>query len=282
MTTPSNLHRAVEQTTSDIFFWKPEKRERWLTEVHRHDQGQLVSIDSGSASMELDGATWLLLPGRVGWIPPGTKHGMSSHGAVSGWSMYLAPGLASGLATRPRIFFRSGLANHLVARLASLGGSDTRSEVVGRLLAVLNDEMKTSEDTDTYLSLPQDPRLQKLVEAFSNDPSRPYELDLWAREIGMSKRSLTRSFQSETGMNLGQWIQKYRIQIATQKMGAGADVTSAALRCGYTSVSAFIRAFKLYTGTTPAKYRRLAAEEGKVLSKRASIQTNLTAELFML
>jgi AraC-like DNA-binding protein len=278
MANPFHLHRAIDRSSSEVFFWKAEDRERWLTEPHLHEQGQLISLDSGTASMEVSSATWLLLPGRVGWVPPHERHSMISNGSISGWSLYLPAEQAAVLPNRPLIFVRTGLVEHVVARIAQLRQSKTNPEAVGRLLAVLADEMITFSADTSYLPLPHDPRLQRLVEAFTQNPAAEHDLDHWAKQIGMSKRSLTRSFQTQTGMSFGQWIQKFRILSATEKLAAGDDVTSVALTCGYSSVSAFIRAFHLNTGTTPAKYRRMALDEARVISKRTAIRSDYTAE----
>jgi AraC-like DNA-binding protein len=278
MINPPRLHRAIDQSPSAISFWKIGSRERWLTEPHLHKQGQLLSLDSGSASMEVSNGAWLLLPGRIVWIPPNESHSMTSNSYISGWSLYLPSELAAILPGSPSIFIRSDLVVNIVARIAHLKQSTADPSVLGRLLAVLADEMTLYPADSSYLPVPRDPRLRRLVEAFSENPASQYELERWARDIGMSKRSLTRRFQAETGMSFGQWIQKFRILVAMEKLASGDDVTSVALSCGYSSMSAFIRIFQLNTGTTPARYRRTSLDEDRVLSKRISLQNDFKAE----
>jgi len=143
---------------------------------------------------------------------------------------------------------------------------------------VLADEMTSGQTDASYLHLPKDPRLQRLVSTFTADPAAQHDLDHWAKEIGMSKRSLTRNFQVETGMSVGQWVQKFRILTAVEKLAAGYDITSVALACGYSSISAFIRAFHQNIGETPAKYRKVALDEARALSKRATLESDFSAE----
>ena len=273
-----DLHRAVDGLPADIFFWKAEERESWKTESHWHGSGQLFALDNGSAAVAVGGASWLLLPKRVGWIPPHERHSMISHGSVSGWSLYLPANQAASLPKRPLLFLRSGLVEQIVVRLTSLRQAKPDARALGRLLAVLADEMSVSPPESTYLPLPRDSRLVKLIRAFSQSPAAQHGLDHWAKQIGMSKRSLTRIFQEETGLSLGQWVQNFRIALATEKLAGGYDVTAAAVDCGYVSVSAFIRAFYRVTGTTPAKYRRTAMDERRVISKQISLQGDLAAE----
>jgi AraC-like DNA-binding protein len=267
MATAYNLHRAVELSPKSTFLWKQERRERWKTELHTHGLGQLLSLDSGSAAMEAGDASWLLLPGRIGWIPPRQIHSLTSHGATRGWTLYLPAVQSIYLPDRPLIIRRSSLVEQVVIRIARFKQSDLAPEILGHLLAVLGDEMMTSPAGCVYLPLPRDPRLLRVIHTLSEHPGTQYHLDHWAKEIGMSKRSLTRAFERETGLSLGQWIQNFRVSLAAEKLTAGYDITAAALSCGYISVSAFIKVFHSVMGTTPARYRRIAMDDGSVISK---------------
>lgn len=277
MTTPYNLHRAVEMSSKAIFLWKRDDRESWKTEHHTHGSGQLLSLDSGSAAMEVGNASWLLLPGRIGWIPPQHVHSLTSQGAISGWSLYLPAVQSIYLPKEPLIVRRSSLVEQIVVRIARWRQSHRAPDILGRLLAVLADEMMMSASDGVYLPLPRDPRLMKVINKLNRQPATQYLLDHWAKEIGMSKRSLTRAFESETGLSLGQWIQNFRVALAAEKLAAGYDITAAALSCGYTSISAFIKVFRSIMGTTPAKYRRIAMDEGRIISKQVSLNSDLAA-----
>jgi AraC-like DNA-binding protein len=277
MATSYNLHRAVELSSKDSFHWKREDRESWKTEDTAHGLGQLLSLDSGSAAMEVEDASWLLLPGSIGWIPPQHVHSLTSQGAISGWSLYLPAVQSVYLPKKPLIVRRSSLVEQIVIRIAARRQSHVAPEILGRLLAVLADEMMASPSDGVYLPLPRDPRLMKVINKLSQHPATQYHLDHWAKEIGMSKRSLTRAFERQTGLSLGQWIQNFRVSLAAEKLAAGYDITAAALSCGYMSISAFIKVFHSIMGTTPAKYRRIAMDEGRVISKQVSLNSDLTA-----
>jgi AraC-like DNA-binding protein len=277
MTIPSDLHRAVERSPNDMFFWRREERERWKTEYHEHGLGQLLSLDSGSAAMDLGDLSWFLLPGRIAWIPPRHVHSLTSHGAISGWSLYLPPVQSTYLPKDPLIVRRSSLVEQLVSRIARWRQPHLAPEMLGRLLAVLADEMRTSPPDGVHLPLPRDPRLMRVIHQLSQHPAAQYHLDHWAREIGMSKRSLTRAFERQTGLSLGQWIQNFRVSLAAEKLAAGFDITAAALSCGYMSISAFIKVFHSIMGTTPARYRRIAMDEGRGISQHVSPHSDLAA-----
>jgi AraC-like DNA-binding protein len=277
MATPYNLHRAVELSSKGIFGGKREYRESRKTEHHAHGLGQLLSLDSGSAAMEVGDASWLLLPGRIGWIPPQHVHSLNLQGVISGWSLHLPAIQSIYLPKKPLIVRRSSLVEQIVIRIARWRQSHLAPEILGRLLAVLADEMMTSPSDGAYLPLPRDPRLMRVINKLSQHPATQYHLDHWAKEIGMSKRSLTRAFKRQTGLSLGQWVQNFRVSLAAEKLAAGYDITAAALSCGYMSDSAFIKVFHSIMGTTPAKYRRIAMNERRVISKQGSLNSDLAA-----
>jgi AraC-like DNA-binding protein len=278
MATQYNLHRAVELSPKDIFLWKQEDRESWKTEHQVHGLGQLLSLNSGSAAIEVEGVSWLLLPGRIGWIPPQHVHSLTSQGAISGWSLYLPAVQSIHLPKKPLIVRRSSLVEQIVIRISRLRQSHIAPEILGRLLAVLADEMMTSPSDGVCLPLPRDPRLMRVINKLRQHPATQYHLDHWAKEIGMSKRSLTRAFEKQTGLSLGQWIQNFRVSLAAEKLAAGYDITAAALSCGYMSISAFIKVFHSIMGTTPARYRRIAMDEGRVISKQISLDSDFAAK----
>jgi AraC-like DNA-binding protein len=74
-----------------------------------------------------------------------------------------------------------------------------------------------------------------------------------ARRHGIARRTLERRFREETGMSFGMWRQKARLLDSIRLLADGTSVTDAALECGYSSVSAFIAAFKGTFGYTPGR-----------------------------
>ena len=72
-----------------------------------------------------------------------------------------------------------------------------------------------------------------------------------ARQSGLSARTLERLFRAETGMSFGLWRQKARLLESVRLLAQGGSVTDAALDSGYSSVSAYIAAFKQTFGCTP-------------------------------
>ncbi len=105
-----------------------------------------------------------------------------------------------------------------------------------------------------FLPMPREPRLARMAARMVATPDDNTDLDGWAARIGMSRRTLTRRFQAETGWTVGQWRQQMRLLAAMERLAAGHSVTAIALDLGYASVSSFIAVFRRYLGTTPRAY----------------------------
>ncbi|MFT4112148.1 helix-turn-helix domain-containing protein [Silvibacterium sp.] len=112
-----------------------------------------------------------------------------------------------------------------------------------------------AQEQPLHLPVPQDPRLSRLVDEISKNPEQDRPLQEWARQLGMSERSLQREFHRETGMTIGQWRQQFRILVAIERLSKGMSVTETCFAVGYNNVSAFIKAFKRIVGVTPTEYR---------------------------
>ena len=81
-------------------------------------------------------------------------------------------------------------------------------------------------------------------------------LDALAKEFHISKSTLRRHFQSETGISLGEYIRRSRITRAMHLLGKEEkNIGEIAEVCGYSSIQAFSRAFREKSGMTPFAYR---------------------------
>lgn len=225
-------------------------------ERHTHAEGQLFSLTSGLCIVETGAGSWLFPPRRCGWIPAGQPHSVRSQGQISGWSLYLAAPLCEPLPKTPMVLSLSPLLEHLVMRVSTWKESPPEERLRQSFLEVVVEEIRTAQEQPLHLPIPQDPRLNRLVDEISRHPDMDRPLSEWARQLGMSERSLQREFQRETGISIGQWRQQLRILLALERLSDGMSVTDTCFAVGYNNVSAFIKAFKRIVGLTPLEYSK--------------------------
>lgn len=79
-----------------------------------------------------------------------------------------------------------------------------------------------------------------------------------ARSLGMGERTLQRRL-SERGLTFNDVVDQVRERLARQNVARdGVTLTEVAFLLGYSESSAFIRAFRRWTGETPRAYRKRA------------------------
>lgn len=87
--------------------------------------------------------------------------------------------------------------------------------------------------------------------------AEPISLELLAKEVGISKYHLNRLFFAATGLKLGEFIQRRRMEHAYHLLAAeNTSVIDVALCVGYESHAAFSRAFRKVFNVEPGKVKR--------------------------
>ena len=200
-----------------------------------------------------DRTTWMIPPGRAVLIPAGVLHAIRMWGDVAMRSLYFPVGATAQVFDGEgcRVISVSPLLRELVLRIAELAALDSRVPAEAHLMGVLMDELVTADIEPLLLPLPSDARALTAANAVLANPAEDTTTDDVARRSGLSARTLERLFRAETGMPFGLWRQKARLLESVRLLVEGGSVTDAALDSGYSSVSAYIAAFKQTFGCTP-------------------------------
>jgi AraC-like DNA-binding protein len=220
---------------------------------HEHKEGLLFAVFSGLASMSTEAGTCTMMPGQIGWLPPSTRHCGHSFGKAEAMFLYLRPDVCLMMPDTSRVLRMSPLSKAIMARL-SVATLPLAPHRIEQMLTVLLEEIQESDAMELYLPMPRDPRLAKMAAALQSNPDDDTDLDGWSRSLGITRRTLIRHFQQDTGLSIGQWRQQLRFLKAIQLLAEGNSVTTAALSVGYSSLSAFIASFRQRFGVTPTKY----------------------------
>jgi AraC-like DNA-binding protein/quercetin dioxygenase-like cupin family protein len=230
---------------------------------HAHGSHQLLFASSGAMTVTGDRTSWMIPPGRAVLIPSGVPHAIRMWGAVAMRSLYFPPDAPAPPfhAHTCRVISVSPLLRELILRVAELTALDCRVDVEARLMSVLMDEIAAAQIEPMVLPLPSDARARSAADHVLKNPADGMTAESLARHCGLSSRTLERLFRAETGMRFGLWRQKVRLLESVRVLAGGGSVTDAALESGYSSISAYIAAFKQTFGYTPGS---VAADQATV------------------
>ena len=222
---------------------------------HSHPWAQLVYAASGTMRVATPAAAWLVPPTRAIWVPGGTPHEILMRGTVAMRTLYLAPAGEDARLATCRAIEVAPLLRELILHIVRIGMLDVDDPGHARMEGLLVDLLAAGETAPLELPLPTDPRARAFAERLLTEPGTEASLAELTRGAGASLRTLQRLFLAETGLSLDAWRGRARMQQAVVSLSSGAQVTEAALECGYQSPSAFIAAFKRTFGSTPGRYR---------------------------
>jgi AraC-like DNA-binding protein/mannose-6-phosphate isomerase-like protein (cupin superfamily) len=240
---PFLVARALSSTYSSGFVMHP----------HTHATHQLLFASSGAMTVTGDRTSWMIPPHRAVLIPAGIQHSIRMWGEVAMRSLYFPVTAPAPVfdTTECRVISVSPLLRELILRVADLAALDSRVANEARLMSVLMDELGSARIEPLVLPMPADARAVKAADWVLTNPADGCTATVLARRCGLSERTLERLFRAETGMRFGLWRQKAKLLESVRVLVEGGSVTDAALESGYSSVSAYISAFKQTFGCTP-------------------------------
>lgn len=102
-----------------------------------------------------------------------------------------------------------------------------------------------------------DARIGKALAAMHTRPGHPWTASMLAAEAGMSRASFAKRFKDLTGKSPIDYLIAWRMQIAAQLVIDGrASVSAIVEKVGYSSETAFRKAFREHFGIAPLQYAK--------------------------
>ncbi|MGX1806744.1 AraC family transcriptional regulator [Nocardia sp. NPDC055321] len=225
---------------------------------HSHTHHQLAWTRRGVLGVAIDDSHWVLPPTRALWIPAGVVHRTGTTRGATLISLYLDPARSARNWPNPTPVGVDGLLAHLITHLTR---RDLPEDARMRAEAVLLDLLCPLPALPIEVPELTDPRARRVADALLADPADPRGLDAHGRDIGVSRRTLTRLFVHDTGMSFDRWRTHARLQAALPQLAEGQPVSRVAAAVGYATPSAFLAAFRRVVGTSPHRYLAGAPDE---------------------
>jgi len=102
-----------------------------------------------------------------------------------------------------------------------------------------------------------DSRINTLLDFLQQHVHESHDIDALAQRVSMSRRTLTRHFQTSTGMSIGEWISRERIHRSQELL----ETTDLAIervseQVGFQSAVTFRQTFRQKLGVSPVEWRK--------------------------
>jgi AraC-like DNA-binding protein len=123
-------------------------------------------------------------------------------------------------------------------------------ETIRRYLSTLGPEQTG------WLAGLRDPIVGQALRALHGSPREPWTVERLARHVGLSRSMLSERFTAMVGDPPMLYLARWRMQLASHRLLAGASVAVVADAVGYQSEAAFSRTFKKFMGEAPGTWRR--------------------------
>jgi AraC-like DNA-binding protein len=219
----------------------------------------LLYASTGAFHLEVANAQWLLPPQRAALIAADVEIRVSIRAPVTCCSVLFSKEALPSLPSC-RVFAVSPLAREMIRYAMRWGPDrDADDETADRFflaLASVCNELAATPD-QFWLPCARSAELQRAMEYTRAGLTERLSMGGAARAAGVSQRTLARRFAEETNMTWRQFLRRARMIRAMELLAEGdANVTETVYATGFDSVSAFISAFRAFTGETPAQYRR--------------------------
>jgi AraC-like DNA-binding protein len=221
---------------------------------HAHDWHQLVYAIEGALTVSVDRQTLVVSPDQAVWLPTGARHAVGSLLGAEFRSLWIANEAVCSLPSQATVLAVSPLLKALIVEATEIDGKRPSDGYPERIAAMIFDQLGRAPGVSTALPWPNERRILALCEALYLDPSDQRSAEEWAKDLGMSPRTLTRRFEAELGLTLRSWKRRLRLFRALELLGGGLSVTTTAMELGYGSASAFVFAFRSELGCSPYAY----------------------------
>lgn len=232
-----------------------------VTGWHHHDLHQVEYALEGVAEVETAAGRYLVPPQQAIWLPAGLSHNTTLRGVRSA-SVFFDPSMIPGdVRDRARVLAAAPLLREMIVyalrwpieRTTADGGADT---YFSALALVVEDSL--DREQPLWLPTSTDPLIAAII-AYTEEHLATVTAEDVRNALNISERTLRRRFRDATGTTWRAFVVHARLIRAMATLAQpGSTVLDVAMSVGFGSPSSFNRAFRAFTGYTPAGYRRHA------------------------
>ncbi|MFT9299313.1 MAG: AraC family transcriptional regulator, partial [Gluconobacter sp.] len=222
---------------------------------HTHERAQLSVFMAGSVTVTTHEESFVLRPGQALWLPAQTLHQANCRTDLSFQVIYVDPVFSCAGMLPCKMFDASSLIRGLMDEIIAMSFEFAMDSRMSAIAGLLIDEVERAPRLAERVLLPADPRMRRVCEAIIAKPGDCRDIDHWAREAGMARRTFTRLFQSQMGMGFAAWRRRVRVVDAASRIATGQSIAEVAFDLGYDNASSFSSMFHRTFGVSPRELR---------------------------
>lgn len=221
--------------------------------------GTLSVMESGLVTARTAEESLIYSSGMLVYIPPGLPYRTEILTKnISGWYVTIPKERVGFLpSNRIQVLKPSKLILGISDEIVSWGilSEKNKTPVQRRLVMAFLDELaKIPPMRHLTVPMPAHSGLCIVAGRIMQDPADKKGIDFWAKVAGMSRRSFTGYFSSETGLSFSLWRQRVKIHSSIKSLLSGKSVTETAAELNYPTTSAFSDTFRRQIGISPKQY----------------------------
>lgn len=217
---------------------------------------RLVAAAEGVMIVRTPQVAWSTPTCNAVWVPAGVRHDLETCGQTSLQMLYVRATRTTDVSSTCRVVTVSPLLRELIGRVATLPALDRRIGWHAALAQLLLHEIREGAQAPHELVWPQDARVARIAALVQANPADSRRLVELCRGQGVSARTVQRLFPLQTGQTFEDWRARLRFLHAIPLLAEDRKVTDVAQCCGYRSASAFVAAFRRFSGVTPGEFCR--------------------------
>lgn len=222
---------------------------------HQHPFAEFLYAREGNMRVEIEGKT-MIVPALYGvWIPPHIPHRILASSNVLLESLYVEADFAAIEHSGSKVVVVSDFVREFIhyatAHVPEMYEPEGEEAQLVQVLVTL---LRRLPDAGLSVPWPQSPLLMKVCQKIQKTPGEAHSIEVWASRSGMSVRTFTRHFKTETGLAFSEWKKRVRMLEAVVMLKRNRSVTQVALELGYATPASFTFAFRGMFGVPPTRY----------------------------
>jgi AraC-like DNA-binding protein/quercetin dioxygenase-like cupin family protein len=248
------------------------------------EDGVLLWVHTGTATVEAGGTTHELQSGTAIWIPAGIEHATRTAAGAVVFPLRLPTGQRPLAVGEPRVVaIPSGWEDWLIYQWddnSSTRDATPRAEALVDLVARTPPTGQRRSGDRTLPRMPRSREAAGVARAILRLPGSPRTVESFADRERISAKTLQRQFLRETGLTFSAWRTRARVAVAVRRLDDGRGIGETGREVGYATPSGFTRAFRTITGLSPSEYvaRRGPAGEVAATAPHGDPTTAFTAD----